>query len=325
LKNREYYFDNIKGILIMLVIFGHLIEFSVIENKLSKEIYTYIYFFHMPAFILISGFFAKKSLEQIKIKELMLKLGLPYVIFQTIYLYFHNSLFDYKFEHTLMTPYWILWFLFSLIFWHILSYIFNQLKYGLLYAFVIGVLAGMYNEFGTSFGLSRTLIFFPFFFLGIKLKKKHFTLIKNNTTKLISVFFLIVFYFFIQNLSFFNYEFLWGSTSYKFNNLSDLRGIIYRTIQYIVALMLIVSLFSLVPRKKLFISNIGIYTLYIFLLHGFLIKGIQYLFPEFLSTGGITQYLNFIVISILFSLLFTIPFVRKLFSPLVEPIKYLKK
>lgn len=53
--------DNLKGIAIFLVVWGHSLqylnngEFDFFENSLFQVIYS----FHMPLFMVISGFFQK--------------------------------------------------------------------------------------------------------------------------------------------------------------------------------------------------------------------------------------------------------------------------
>lgn len=54
-KERLLYWDTLKGFLIILVVFGHC-GTAVGDNMLSV-----VYSFHMPLFILISGFFSKRS------------------------------------------------------------------------------------------------------------------------------------------------------------------------------------------------------------------------------------------------------------------------
>ena len=54
-NNRIFALDNIKGILIILVVFAH-----ILKNKAEADpIVIGIYFFHMPAFIFLSGYFSK--------------------------------------------------------------------------------------------------------------------------------------------------------------------------------------------------------------------------------------------------------------------------
>lgn len=63
-KQRLYGFDNIKFILIFLVVLGHLLEIS--SPFAGKDmLYKIIYSCHMPVFIFISGFL--QSLTVVKL------------------------------------------------------------------------------------------------------------------------------------------------------------------------------------------------------------------------------------------------------------------
>jgi fucose 4-O-acetylase-like acetyltransferase len=51
LKIRNYLVDNLKVILIFLVVFGHTIEYYIGQSEILRGIYMYIYMFHMMEFI----------------------------------------------------------------------------------------------------------------------------------------------------------------------------------------------------------------------------------------------------------------------------------
>ncbi|EAD8587403.1 acyltransferase family protein, partial [Listeria monocytogenes] len=89
---RESYFDNAKFILIFLVVFGHFLQTFIADYAGVRVLYIYIYTFHMPAFVLISGFFAKSFGKPGYLKKTMKKLILPYVFFQLIYSIFYYFL-----------------------------------------------------------------------------------------------------------------------------------------------------------------------------------------------------------------------------------------
>lgn len=52
-------FDNIKGILIILVVLGHIAHPIHNENPVLSAVFDTIYLFHMPLFVFMSGLFAK--------------------------------------------------------------------------------------------------------------------------------------------------------------------------------------------------------------------------------------------------------------------------
>jgi len=80
-KIRYNILDNFKGILIFLVVFGHfLFEYSIYhKNSFINTIVKYIYIFHMPSFILCSGFLSKS--ENSRSFTILSKLILIYLIF----------------------------------------------------------------------------------------------------------------------------------------------------------------------------------------------------------------------------------------------------
>ena len=57
---RNHQFDNMKALLIFLVVIGHVLSnYGVTEG--SDFLYKVIFSFHMPAFIFVSGLFSKSS------------------------------------------------------------------------------------------------------------------------------------------------------------------------------------------------------------------------------------------------------------------------
>ena len=62
----SYLVDNIKVVLIFLVVFNHLIAFQLVKvDMVVRYVWYGITIFHMPAFIFISGYFAKVEPKKI--------------------------------------------------------------------------------------------------------------------------------------------------------------------------------------------------------------------------------------------------------------------
>ncbi len=83
MQKRDAYFDNAKLFLMILVVFGHFLQPFIDNDPLYNDLYYFIFTFHMPAFILISGYFAKSGPKPIM--SLVKKLLLPYIFFQILY------------------------------------------------------------------------------------------------------------------------------------------------------------------------------------------------------------------------------------------------
>ncbi|WP_237528148.1 acyltransferase family protein, partial [Streptomyces sp. SID337] len=57
-KQRDSFFDNAKYLAIVLVAMGHAWEPLRGDSRAAAALYITVYTFHMPAFIVISGYFS---------------------------------------------------------------------------------------------------------------------------------------------------------------------------------------------------------------------------------------------------------------------------
>ena len=90
MKDRKYEYDNLKGILIYLVVLGHLlISFTHETSKLTLMITSFIYTFHMPIFFIVSGYFSKKKIT----KENAIKLLLIFILMNVSFSFYDYLIF----------------------------------------------------------------------------------------------------------------------------------------------------------------------------------------------------------------------------------------
>lgn len=171
---RIYAFDNLKALLIFCVVAGHLMEVCT-TGKTQLPAYLVIYSFHMPLFLLVSGFFGKFHLQ--KLWELF---GL-YAIFQILYLFIVHVLLRGipigKVSFSLTTPYWLLWYLLAMIYYTCLIPLLSRVKGGwqamvLLLCFAMGIAAGFCPSIKYYLSLSRFFCFLPFFVGGYYLGQR---------------------------------------------------------------------------------------------------------------------------------------------------------
>ena len=85
-KERSLYLDILKAVCIILVVFGHAMQYGSGMDYLRsgaflyEPIFIFIYSFHMPLFMLISGFLFSHSAKTRTAKELLLSKGKQLVI-----------------------------------------------------------------------------------------------------------------------------------------------------------------------------------------------------------------------------------------------------
>ena len=63
-KQRIYKYDNVKALLILLVVVGHMTTDYVSDSHLVRWTTLWIYAFHMPCFIFISGLVHKHYITE---------------------------------------------------------------------------------------------------------------------------------------------------------------------------------------------------------------------------------------------------------------------
>lgn len=119
---RDVRIDNCKGMLIFLVVFGHLLELCN-AGRLGNITYKLIYIFHMPAFIFLMGWVSKPSA-----KRVIKSIGL-YIVFRIMYFVFNCTINGYPMKFYFSSrPYWLLWFTLVEIYYSVLCVIINKYR-----------------------------------------------------------------------------------------------------------------------------------------------------------------------------------------------------
>ncbi|WP_425561227.1 acyltransferase family protein [Microbacterium deminutum] len=329
-RRRMPVWDNTRFVCIVLVVVGHAINKLTYDSDVALVLYLVIYAFHMPAFALISGYFSKSSSPtRTQMARLMTDIVVPYVIFEGLWVLF-KFLIKGRIEPNITTPAWTLWFLLALgIFRLVLPYL-ALLRWPLLWALVISIGAGYLPNLGATFSLARTLGLLPFFTLGWWLHEhdivERFGLLRRRpwwvpaTAIALFVVAAAVAWVFVGSWREMHLtEWLPYDEDYASIGLSAWWAGGVRLALIAVALLLSAALFALMPRNTKWWTHFGQYTMYVYLLHSFVL----YPFRE----AGLLQGLEptwlwlptVVIASVLIAFGLATKPVRRLFRPLVEP------
>jgi fucose 4-O-acetylase-like acetyltransferase len=263
-KERNYHIDNVKAVMIFLVVLGHFLT----TNKCvpAQYLYKVIYFFHMPILVFISGYLSKFNF-----KKMFCQLILPLILFQILYGAYNYLIYgDSRLEWNKCA--WGLWYLLTLFYHKIILQIIIKLVNKRFYfwiflsTIIFGLLIG-FVPLSDEFSFSRTFVFFPIFFLGFLIRTNHITLKKTKFwINCLLIILVISLMSLTINLGIVNSN-LFGSQYYK--NDKDL---LFRFLQYIVVFLMIYLLFSNQINKKIKpLTFIARYSIFVYLLHGFVI------------------------------------------------------
>lgn len=332
-SNRNYYIDNLKFCLIVLVVSGH---FAIKMTGFGpvKSLLYFIYIFHMPCFVFVSGFLAKRINAEGKLRadRILVTIWL-YLIFKAV-----NAIITYAFtqklDFNILKDSSAPWYLLALSIWYILVPLIERIKtvYLLPASIFIGLMAGYCNHIHNVLSLSRVLVFFPFFIIGFSLSEEKLNSFLNRRIKFIAIFYLFALFIIllvyrkkVNPVS----DIIYAAGPYS-DALGKLApyGIFIRFIWYILAFVTSAAYMLLIPRRPTFFSSLGSRTLQVYMSHiwcrnildylGFfeLIKGASLLIAALVLSGSIG--LTFLLSNSLFYRLFDIISARKIIKKMLK-------
>jgi fucose 4-O-acetylase-like acetyltransferase len=268
-RGRNLHVDNIKAVLIFLVVFGHLIEVNIANDPLLKSIWLFIYSFHMPMFALISGMFSKAVINEKQSGQLVRNIVVPLVVFELLYEGLEIIITGKPSNYfSQIAPYWLLWYLLSLLCWRLMLSVFSRIKFPLTIAIVISIIASYSDNTGYFLSISRTLTFFPLFLLGWKLGDG-FLAAANKKVMAFNIAILAAAIAVSFAAHDWDYRWLYGSYSLVSLDMANLSGVFYQLLLYAVSTLVGLSFLNIVTRRDIGIAAMGENSMYIYLWHGF--------------------------------------------------------
>ncbi|MGW0822823.1 acyltransferase family protein [Streptomyces sp. NPDC002845] len=278
-KRRDAFFDNAKYLAIVLVGLGHAWAPLYSGSRTAAALYMAVYAFHMPAFIVISGYFSRGfDASPGRIRRLVTGVAVPYVVFETAYALFKRwAVDDPAHPVSLIDPGYLTWFLVALFVWRLTTPLWQTVRRPLSIALVIAALASLSPDIGGNLDLQRVLQFLPFFVLGLRLKPEHFQLVRRREVRLLSplvfAMTLIVAYWAVPRM---NAAWFFHRDSAQELGAPAWAGPVMTLFLFGCSLLLTACFFAWVPRHRTWFTALGTGTLYGYLLHGFVAKGSRF-------------------------------------------------
>lgn len=162
---REAYWDNVKGLLIALVLIGHCL-WDLQKIPVNNAVVDAIYFFHMPAFVFVSGCFSGGGAAR---KRSLIRLASAYLLatamFMLVYVLRRRM-------PSVVLPLYSSWYLLALIAWRLATLGLSRFRCALPGSVVVALLAGLWPDVDNRFAFARIVALYPFFLAGFFLGGK---------------------------------------------------------------------------------------------------------------------------------------------------------
>lgn len=161
-------FDVAKGIAILLVVFGHIVDIYTDKSSIYRSAFLVIYLVHMPVFIFLAGLFdgddrqgvGRRSCSYIALYVLLKALS-----------FLSDRLLYGRTDFSLLSEVAAPWFMLAMAVWGPLAHATKGADAITLTAtcIVLACLVGYDKTIGDTFCLSRIIVFFPFYLVGFRL------------------------------------------------------------------------------------------------------------------------------------------------------------
>lgn len=181
-KNRNQIIDILRGFAAICVVLGHAIQRGMITGYENNWLFMLIYTFHMPLFILLSGYTLYLSSKKFDKKFLIEKTR--YLLYPTIiwsyliyflrdfsfvgikpFISFPDSIITYT-KELILHPNYIIWFLYVLYVYNIIFYIGKKIPQRYFSTYIISVGAILFSLPSGYFGIYQIAQYYPFFVIG---------------------------------------------------------------------------------------------------------------------------------------------------------------
>ncbi|MEO5873591.1 MAG: acyltransferase family protein [Streptosporangiaceae bacterium] len=277
-KERDPFFDNAKYLAILLVAIGHAIVGLRHQVVVADALYFYVYLFHMPLFIVITGYFSRNfTFSGRKAQKLITNLGVPYVLFEIAYSVVEWRLTGNDFRISLLDPVYLTWFMLALFLWRLSTPVWQQIRWSLPISVVIALISYT-GPLSGQLDMHRVFGLAPFYVLGLCLRKEHFEYLRRPWMRVAGGVTLAVAFagmFYVKDHM--NYLWLYWRDSNEALGVNQLTGSVMRLAMMVAGTVLVAAFLSVVPRRRMWFSTLGTTTIYAYLLHGFFVKYFQYM------------------------------------------------
>lgn len=342
-SQRDIGLDNLKGILIISVVYVHLYDMLGQKTPLSYTLRLILLAVQMPLFLFLCGYFGKhvERRRDTALQEYLL----PFLIFNGAY-YLMRVGQEPDIRYGLLRPLNMYWFLMTLMLIRLMMPQLLRIRRLPLVSSLLALVAGCDRYFGRLLSLSRTVCFLPFYLAGYYCSKETFERVRRVPLPIAwlcgvaGAFLTLCLTDILRPAGKVSHPFQLINT-YQKQGLTLTQGVLFRIAIYIAAPLLSVLLIRLTPRVSCFLTRIGSGSLTVYLLHAFPMlwiidhqQGIWAVFCKLLPflaelekpgkfLCGIPQLVLFLGYSVLLSVLLSSHPVQHLYNTLFHELQNL--
>jgi fucose 4-O-acetylase-like acetyltransferase len=273
---RDPWLDNAKMVLVTLVVVGHSLVLVPLTDT-TAHVYDFIYYLHIPAFVLVTGYLSKSfRWTRRHLAALLTTVVVPYVVFEGAMAWFRiNVVHEQGIERLWLDPHWPMWFLAALAIWRLTTPILKAHWLMIPASVAVSLTAGVVDI--DVLDLSRVLGLLPFFVIGLHLTPARIEAARAPGSWVLGVLILLgIWQIAGRTDDWISTQWVYFRTSYEELGVAGSDGAVRRLLLILIALAGTFAVLSLIPRGRSWLSTMGKQTLVVYLCHGFAIQYAEY-------------------------------------------------
>lgn len=269
-KKKLPWIDNLRGWLILLVVLGHCIQHTL-TNYQSDILFRYIYSFHMPLFVFVSGYVSYKNKIQCdSVKKRFFQLMVPFVVWTGISALISSN--ASVIINVILRPEQGLWFLWALFFISVINTLCCHISYKIgvneeIVNIVVAAVLMITMRKYSYFAYPTIAKFYLYYIVGFYVRKHDDFFSRYGKCMMFPALLLFVvsaYFFQLGHMP----SFLSGCTN-------PFYGILFNACVAVFAIVGFVEVFKCCFDKHMFLSRLGGVTLGVYAIH----RPIMSLFP----------------------------------------------
>lgn len=272
-RRRDPWIDNAKAVLVVLVVVGHFIPL-IPRSAEAGHVYDFLYLFHMPAFVLVSGWTSRRATwSRRHLTQLVTLFVVPYLLLSTLMGWVRVDVSGDVPDLEALQPWWIdpswpFWYLLAMVVWRLATPVLRTHWIWVPVSVGVSLVAGQWDL--PWLDLNRILGFLPFFVLGVHLPRWYEAALRHRASIVPALLVMAGLWWFAGDLDrWFPTSWLYYRSSYRDLGVATGDGMVIRLTLLALGLAGASAALALVPRGRHAFTAMGAWTMVVYLLHGF--------------------------------------------------------
>ncbi|RYP82940.1 hypothetical protein EKO23_20730 [Nocardioides guangzhouensis] len=321
---RDPWLDNVKMVLVTFVVIGHALV-MVPDDGPNGQVYDFIYAWHIPAFVLVTGFLSRGfEWNRRYLWSLFCTIAVPYVLFELLMMTYRTYRGGEEIGAPMwLNPHWPMWYLAAVFLWRLATPLLKRHWVSIPITVALSLVFPTIGAHWTWYlDLNRTVGFLPFFTLGLFLSPAVLRELRSRGAAVAGAVVLLGLWWLVGHTdAWISSRWLYYSFPYDSVDASPEQGTGVRLALIAVSAVAALAVLAVVPRRRTRFTDMGAATMVVYLVHGFAIRELGYLgYDEWARSAGWWTIVPTVALAVLIAVLLAWQPVANRLTWLVDPI-----